>query len=167
MSTGGVDFAIHRVLDAPRDRVWEALTDPEQMTQWWTPANFTMISLTTDFRVGGSLHMGMQSGEGYKMWGKFVYHEITRPERLMFVNSFSNKAGEITRHPIVPTWPRETMIMVNLREEGADKTRLNVRWSPHNATEAEQRTFDMSHVGMQATWGGTFDRLDAYLEKNK
>jgi len=169
MSTGGVDFAIHRVLDAHRERVWDALTDPERMKEWWSPPNFTMIAITMDFRPGGSLHMGMQSGEGYKMWGKFVYHEIIRPERLTFVNSFSNKAGDIARHPIVPTWPRETMIVVVLRDEGDDKskTRLNVRWSPHNASEAEQRTFDMSHVGMQATWGGTFDRLDAYLERTK
>jgi uncharacterized protein YndB with AHSA1/START domain len=88
-------------------------------------------------------------------------------ERLVFINSFSNQAGEITRHPIVPTWPRETKITVILRDEPDDKTRLTVRWTPHNATEVEQKTFDVSHVGMQATWGGTFDRLAAYLERSK
>jgi uncharacterized protein YndB with AHSA1/START domain len=167
MSDGGVDFAIHRVLDAPRERVWEALTTPAEMEQWWTPQNFTMIAMNMDFRPGGFFHMGMQSGEGYKMWGKFVYQEIVPPEMLVFINSFSNKDGDITRHPIVPTWPRETKISVYLREEGDGKTRLNVRWTPHNATEAEQKTFDVSHVGMQATWGGTFDRLAAYLTTAK
>jgi uncharacterized protein YndB with AHSA1/START domain len=163
-SAGGVDFAIFRILGAPRDRVWQVLTEPDHMKEWWTPATFIMIAMDMDFRPGGFLHMGMQSGEGYKMWGKFVYQEIDPPERLVFINSFSNKAGEITRHPIVPTWPRETKITVKLEDEPGGKTRLNVRWSPHNATEAEQKTFDVSHVGMQATWGGTFDRLAAYLE---
>lgn len=152
-SAGGVDFAIFRVLDAPRDRVWAALTEPEQMKEWWTPVTFTMIAMNMDFRPGGFFHMGMRSGEGYKMWGKFVYQEIVPLERIVFVNSFSNQAGEITRHPIVPTWPRETKVTVTLEEESGGKTKLNVRWSPHNATEVEQKTFDVSHVGMQATWG--------------
>ena len=52
------------------------------------------------------------------MWGKFVYQEIVPPERIVFINSFSNQAGEITRHPIVPTWPRETKMTVTL-ERGA------------------------------------------------
>ena len=52
--------------------------------------------------------------------------------------------------------------MVKLEDEPGGKTRLNVRWTPHNATEVEQKAFDVSHVGMQATWGGTFDQLTAY-----
>ena len=63
-------------LDAPRERVWAALTEPEHMKDWWTPQTFTMIAMNMDFRPGGSFHMGMRSGEGYKMWGKFVYQEI-------------------------------------------------------------------------------------------
>jgi uncharacterized protein YndB with AHSA1/START domain len=164
-SAGGVDFAIFRVLDAPRESVWAALTEPERMKEWWTPATFTMIAMNMDFRPGGSFHMGMRSGEGHKMWGKFVYQEIVPPERIVFVNSFSNQTGEIMRHPIVPTWPRQTKVTVTLEEEPSGKTKLNVRWSPHNASEVEQKTFDVSHVGMRATWGGTFDRLAAYLAR--
>ena len=48
MSAGGVDFAIFRVLEAPRERVWAALTDPEQMKEWWTPATFTMIAMNME-----------------------------------------------------------------------------------------------------------------------
>jgi hypothetical protein len=65
----------------------------------------------------------------------------------------------------VPTWPRETKVMVMREEQPDGKTKLSVRWSPHNANEVEQKTFDVSHVGMQATWGGTFDRLAAYLAR--
>jgi uncharacterized protein YndB with AHSA1/START domain len=56
-------------------------------------------------------------------------------------------------------------VAVTLEEQPDGKTKLSVRWSPHNATEVEQKTFDVSHVGMQATWGGTFDRLAAYLAR--
>ena len=73
------------------------------------------------------------------MWAECVYQEIVPPERIVFINSFSNQAGEITRHPIVPTWPRETQVMVKLEDDPGDKTRLNVRWTPHNAAEVEQK----------------------------
>ena len=59
----------------------------------------------------------------------------------------------------------ETLITVTLGDEPGGKTNLNVRWSPHNATEMERNTFDAAHVGMKATWNGTFDRLAAYLAK--
>ena len=61
-----------------------------------------------------------------------------------------------------PLWEQ---VAVTLEEQPDGKTKLSVRWSPHNATEVEQKTFDVSHVGMQATWGGTFDRLAAYLAR--
>jgi uncharacterized protein YndB with AHSA1/START domain len=69
-SAGGVGFAMFRMLDAPRERVWAALTEPEQMKEWWTPATFTMIAMNMDFRPGGFFHIGMRSGEGHKIWGK-------------------------------------------------------------------------------------------------
>jgi uncharacterized protein YndB with AHSA1/START domain len=159
------DFVISRMLDAPRDRVWQALTQPEHMQEWWSPTGFTMIAATVDLRPGGIFHCGLRSVDGYKMWGKFVYQEIAVPERLVFVNSFSNAAGGVTRHPIVPTWPLETLITVNLDDEPGGKTKLSVRWSAHNATEIERKTFDASHVGLKATWVGTLDRLAAYLAK--
>ena len=162
---GGQDFVISRIFDAPRERVWQALTEAERIKQWWSPTGFTMIAATVDLRPGGVFHSGLRSAEGYKMWGKFVYQEVAPPERLVFINSFSNEAGGVTRHPIVPTWPMETMTTVTLEEEPGGKTKFSVRWAPHNATEVERRTFDAAHVGMKATWTGTFDRLAAYLAK--
>ena len=163
--TEGAEFVISRVMEAPRERVWQALTEPERMKDWLPPKTFTMIAAKMDFRPGGAFHCGMRSFEGYKMWAKFVYREIVAPERVVFVNSFSNEAGEVKRNPIVPTWPMETLTTVTLEDEGGGKTKLPFRVSPHNATEAEQKTFDMSHVGMKATWGGTLDQLAAYLAK--
>jgi uncharacterized protein YndB with AHSA1/START domain len=159
------DFVIARVFDAPRERLWDVLTQAEHLKEWWSPTGFTMIAANIDLRPGGVFHCGLRAVDGYKMWGKFVYREIVPPERLVFVNSFSNAAGGVTRHPIVPTWPMETLITVTFEEEGAAKSKLNVRWAAHNANEVEQKTFDASHVGMKATWTGTLDRLGAYLAK--
>ena len=162
---GGKDFVIARVLDAARERVWQALTESERLKQWWPPKSFTMINATMDLRPGGSFHCGMRSVEGYKMWGKFVYREVVALERLVFINSFSNEAGELKRHPIVPTWPLELLTTMSFEDELEGKTKLTVIWSPHNATEIELKTFHISHVGMKATWGAAFDQLASYLAK--
>ena len=161
----GGDFVIFRVLEAARERVWLVLTGLEAMKHWWGPAGFTMIAGKMDLRPGGFFHGGLKSPEGYKVWGKFSYVEIVPPERLVFINTFSNEAGGITKHPIIPTWPMETMATLTLEELPGVTTKLTVRWVPHNCSDVERKTFDAAHVGMKATWNGTFDRLAAYLAK--
>ena len=93
------DFVISRVFDAPRDLVWRCFTEPEHMKQWWGPKGFTVLASKMDLRVGGTYHYGMKAPDGGTMWGKFVYREIVPQERLVFINSFSDEKGGITRHP--------------------------------------------------------------------
>jgi uncharacterized protein YndB with AHSA1/START domain len=47
------------------------------------------------------------------------------------------------------------------------KTKFTVRWSAHNATAEEQKTFDDSHGSMNQGWSGTMEQLEAYLAKTK
>jgi uncharacterized protein YndB with AHSA1/START domain len=99
------DFMISRVFDAPRDLVWKCFTDPECMKQWWGPKGFTVIASRMDLRPGGTYHYGMTAPDGTSIWGKMVYREICPPERLVFINSFSDEAGGTTRHPMAPHHP--------------------------------------------------------------
>src|SRR5438270_3022082 len=92
-------FVITRGFDAPRERVFAAFTEPEEMKKWWGPKGFTVIASKMDLRPGGTYHYGMRAPDGSTIWGKFVYREILPPERIVLVNSFSDEAGGITRHP--------------------------------------------------------------------
>jgi len=161
------DFVISRVFDAPRDLVWKAFTDPEHMKQWWGPKGFTVIQSKMDLRPGGTYHYGMRAPDGSAMWGKFVYREVEAPERMVFINSFSDEAGGITRHPMAPTWPLEMLSIFTFEEEPGGKTKLTIRWAPHNATAEEQKTFNAGRDGMRQGWNGTLEQLTAYLAKNK
>ena len=92
-------FVISRVFDAPREIVWKCFTDPEHMRRWWGPKDFKVLASKMDLRVGGTYLYGMSAPDGSAMWGKFVYREIVPPERLEFINSFSDENGGTTRHP--------------------------------------------------------------------
>jgi uncharacterized protein YndB with AHSA1/START domain len=164
-ATPSKDFVISRVLDAPRDLVWKCFTDPECMKQWWGPKGFKVIASKMDLRVGGTYHYGMEAPDGKTMWGKFVYREVTPPEKLVLINSFSDEAGGLTRHPLSPTWPMEMYSVFTFEEVDGSKTKFTVRWSPHNATDEEKKTFDAGHASMTGGWSGTMDQLEAYLAK--
>jgi uncharacterized protein YndB with AHSA1/START domain len=91
------EFVITRVFDAPRELVWKAFTEPQRMKEWWGPKGVTITRSEMDLRPGGSYHYAMRTPDGNTMWGKFVYREITPPSRMVFVSSFSDEAGGVTR----------------------------------------------------------------------
>ena len=161
--TKSADFVIARLFDAPRQLVWQCFTDPQRMKAWWGPKGSTLVASNMDLRVGGIYHGAMRGPDGRVMWAKFVYREIVAPERLVWVHSFSDEAGGLTRHPLSPTWPLEILTTVTFEDAPDGKTRLTLRWSPLHAKAEEQKTFDAAHDSMRGGWGGTFERLDAYL----
>ena len=156
-------FVLERVFDAPRERVWAAWTEVERLKQWFSPKAFTVLAAKMDLRPGGSYHYGMRMPDGKEMWGKWIFREIKAPERLVLVNSFSDAAGGITRHPMSPTWPRE-MLSTTTFTEKAGKTTLRLEWLPINATPEEIATFEAGRAGMTQGWAGTMEQLVNYLD---
>jgi uncharacterized protein YndB with AHSA1/START domain len=158
---------LSRVFDAPRDLLWKCFTDPERMKHWWGPKGVNVVKAKMDLRAGGTYHYGMQTPDGKVMWGKFAYREIVQPEKLVFINSFSDEKGGITRHPLSPSWPLQLLSVFTFEEQPGGKTRFTIRWSPHNATAEEQKTFDAGHASMTQGWGDTMEQFEAYLKTAK
>src|ERR1044071_6634257 len=167
-TTEGTDqaFVISRVFDAPRDMVWKAWTERERLMQWFGPKGFSMPTASLDLRPGGAFHYCLRSEDGKDMWGKFVYREIVKPDRIVLVNSFSDAKGSVTRHPLVPTWPLQMLSTTTFAvAEHAGRTDVPIRWLPIGATPGEWQTFNTSHDGMRVGWTGTFEQLAEYLDK--
>jgi uncharacterized protein YndB with AHSA1/START domain len=99
------------------------------------------------------------------MWGRFTYREIVPPARIVFVSSFSDAEGGLTRHPMSPDWPQQMLTTVTFTEEG-DQTRFTVEWVPIDPSEEERRTFERGRDSMKQGWSGTFEQLEAYLAKS-
>ena len=159
------DFVISRTFDAPRDLVWTCFTDAEHLKHWWGPKGFTVTHAKVDLRPGGTYHYAMKAPDGSTIWGKFVFREIAGPERMVFVNSFSDEAGGTTRHPGHASWPLEMVTVFTFEDVGGGKTRFTTRWTALNASPEEQKTFDTHHDSMRQGWTGTLDQLQAYLAR--
>ncbi len=159
-------FAIARAFDAPLALVWEVYSQEKHLAKWWGPKGFTWVSGTMDFRPGGRFHYCMRSPDGHEMWGKAVYREIAPPERLVYLTSFSDKDGNLTRHPLSATWPREMLTTFTFTEVQG-RTTFTVTWLPYNSSAEETRTFDAARCGMSQGWTGSLDQLTEYLANTK
>ena len=157
------DFVITRVLNAPRKLIFEAFTQPKHLAHWWGPKGMALEVINLDLRPGGTFHYGMKTQEGHEMFGVFKYIEIVSPEKIVFINAFADKEGNIIRAPFNPLWPLEVYNVWTLTEENG-KTTLTLKGRPHNASDEENKMFEAGMPSMQQGFGGTFDQLDAYLK---
>jgi uncharacterized protein YndB with AHSA1/START domain len=154
-------FTISQTFPVSRDTMWAAWTDENRWKFWFGPKGGTITHVKMDLRVGGMTHYCMNYAET-EMWGKAVYREIEVPNRLVWVNSFSDKDGGTTRHPMSPNWPLEMLTTVTFSDDN-NGTKVTVKWEPINASADEQKTFDENHTSMNEGWSGTFERLTDYL----
>lgn len=156
-------FVIARVFDSPRELVWKAWTERERM-QWWGAKGIAIHHAGPECRHGGTFHYCIKTPDGREACSKRVIHEAILQERLVFMNSFSDATGGLTRHPMSPHWPQEMLSTIIFGAEN-DKTHLAINWLPLNAREVEQKTFHEGHKSIQKGWTGTLDRLAEYLAK--
>jgi uncharacterized protein YndB with AHSA1/START domain len=156
------ELLITREFNAPRELVFRAWTEPTYLAQWWGPKGSNIEVVKLELKPGGVFHYSMEMQAGHKIWGKFIYHEINAPEKLVFVNSFSDEQGGITRNPWMQGWPLEILNTVTLTEN-AGKTTLTIQGHPINATEEEMKIFAEAKGGMQQGFAGTFEQLEHFL----
>lgn len=163
-TTEDVAFRISRRFAAPRQRVWDAWTKPDLLSEWFGPKGVTTTVKAFDLRPGGILHARMDTPDGHVMWAKFVYREVTPPSRLAWVHAFADADGHVARSPFGGPWPLELLTTVNFEEDG-DGTRVTLAWQPLEATEEERQAFAAATDSMTGGWTGSFEQLDAYLAK--
>src|ERR1700753_590554 len=86
-------MVVTRVVDAPRELVWKAWTDPKYIKQWWGPKGFTVAACEMDFRVGGKLLCCTKTPDGQEFLDGGEYHEIVPYEKIVSLMYFSDSKG--------------------------------------------------------------------------
>ena len=136
-----------RVFNAPRELVFEAWTNSDHLRHWWGPQGFTLTVETFDFRPGGVWRYLMHGPDGTDFDNKITYHEIVRPERLVY--SHGDDLDD-----------EQFRVTVTFAELGG-KTEVTMR-SVFNAPEELQFVIREFHADEGAK--STFERLAKHLD---
>jgi uncharacterized protein YndB with AHSA1/START domain len=159
-------FAIARVFKAPRNRVWKAWSEADQLKHWWGPKGCSIEIPRFEFRLGGFFHYAMKYAGAPTMWGRFNYREIVAPERIVWLNSFSNEKCGIARAPFSDLCPLEIENSVTLKEHDGSTT-VSLCAEPFGEVAEERKFFDelCSSRSLERGYDGTFEQLADYLAK--
>ena len=155
---------VTRTIQATGERVFQAWTEVERFREWWGPRGSTFLGCKIDLRPNGVFHYGVRLSDGREIWAKWVFQKVEYPSRLVFISSSADAQGETIRHPLIATWPLETLSTVTLHSEG-DRTELRLEGVPANASEAECVIFAALRQSMAHGWVGMLDQLETYLQR--
>ena len=89
VATADREIVISRVIDAPRDLVFEMFTEVRHLSRWWGPEGFTTTTRAFEFRVGGEWDFVMHGPDGtdYQEW--ISWTEIVSPEGIVLLHGES------------------------------------------------------------------------------
>jgi uncharacterized protein YndB with AHSA1/START domain len=137
---GEREIVMTRSFEAPRGRIFEALTVPDRLTRWLgVRGGWELAVCKVDLRAGGAYcFVWRNGGDGTEMGVRGLYREIVRPERLVYTESFDEPwyPGEsIITHELVERDGRTTLTTTVLYESRA--ARDGVLASPMEGGMAE------------------------------
>ncbi len=83
------------VIDAPRDAVYRAYTDPDLFLRWWGPAELTATADRWEPVTGGSWRVVQTDADGGQYAFRGVYHEVVPGERVVLTFEFEGMPGHV------------------------------------------------------------------------
>ena len=142
-----VSLEIKRIINAPRDRVYAAWTDPAQLKQWFGPENVQTNNLIVDARVGGEFRWELTNSEGEKLTCRGEYRELQPGKKIVFTWQWQDDED----------WENYTSIVtVELSDrDGGTELRLS----------HEQLPNEQSRDGHTEGWTSALDKLEKFCSK--
>lgn len=150
MTQADRELVMTRIFNAPRELVYRAFVDPDQLAQWFGPVGFSVPrdSVDVDARVGGHQRFTMVSDTDPDMRSPVnaTFVEVVENELLVGSEEWEGVPGQQDAGRMV--------VRLEFHDEGGGKTRLVLRQGPYSA-EME----DMARQG----WESSFTKLDTLL----
>lgn len=146
--TSNREMIITRLLNAPRELVWKAWTQPEHVKHWWGPNGFTNTIHEMEVKPGGVWRFMMHGPDGMDFPNKIVFSEVLVNERLVYTHSSEDDND-----------PNRFHTTVTFEKQG-DKTFLTMRAV---FATAEERDRVVKEYGAMEGGNQTLARLADYL----
>lgn len=161
-------FVISKVINASREKVWEAISTPELMAKWIGPVGFTVPKMNMDFRVGGKVHFCMHGKPGPDMpeadfWSMGEYLEIIPMEKISATDCFADENGEIVdpaTYGMPAAFPKMNKVTYLLEDAEEGKIKLSII----NHPETDEALEAMKGSGMENGWSQSLNNLAALVE---
>ncbi|MCC7398603.1 MAG: SRPBCC domain-containing protein [Planctomycetes bacterium] len=141
-----------RIVDAPRELVWKAWTDPRHLAQWYGPTGFTTTTQVHELRVGGQWRFTMHGPDGHDYPNLITFLELQAPERIVYKHG-----GEVDLEPVNFT----TTVTIEALPGTPARTKVTLRavFPDANARDFVIRNYNAAEGGKQ-----TLARLAALAE---
>lgn len=142
------ELVLARIIDAPREKIFRAWTDPEILKQWFVPKPWTISKVEMDVRPGGSSLIVMRDPDGNEYPNPGVFLEVVENEKIVTTDAFTG-AWTPSEKPFM------TMILT-LEDAGEGRTRYIARALHWNAEDREAH----EKMGFHEGWGQCADQLE-------
>jgi uncharacterized protein YndB with AHSA1/START domain len=149
----GNELVLTRLIDAPREKLFRAWTEPELMKQWFCPKPWTTPVIETDARTGGSSYILMRGPNGEEMPNYGVYLEVVKNEKIVFTDAYTGGDWQPSGKPFFTG-------IITFEDEGG-KTRYTAR--ARHWTEADRETHEK--MGFHDGWGKAADQLEELVKR--
>jgi uncharacterized protein YndB with AHSA1/START domain len=148
-----LDLVLERIADVPKHLVWRALTEPELLKKWFTPAPWQTVEVEIDLRPGGIFRSLMRSPEGQIFDnGAGCVLEVIENEKIVWTSALGPGFRPLHSPDGVPVF---TAIMtLEEQGEGTKYTAIAVH-RDESGREAHEA------MGFHEGWGKAFDQLVA------
>src|ERR1700722_19047780 len=146
------DLVLTRLIDAPREKLFRAWTEPALLMQWFAPLPYTTPRAELDVRPGGASLVVMRGPDGVELPNRGIYLQVVRNERLVFTDAYT-AAWEPSQKPFMT-------VILTFEDEGG-KTRYTAR--VRHWTVADRETHEK--MGFHTGWGLCTDQLAALVAK--
>lgn len=138
---------ISRVIEAPRDRVYAAWTDPEQLKQWFGPENVKTRELVADARVGGTFRWDIINSEGEEITMRGEFRELQPDKKIVFTWQWEDDED----------WENHVSIVTVELDDADGGTELRLTH--------EQLPNEESRDGHTRGWNSALDKLEKFFGK--
>jgi uncharacterized protein YndB with AHSA1/START domain len=138
------------ILDAPRELVFKAYTDPELFAQWWGPRRYKIEIEKFDSRPGGEWRVTHVGADGDRHGFRGVNHDVVAPERICATFEYLGVPGHVA-------------LQTATFEAVGNKTRLVA----HQVFESVMDRDGMVASGMEEGANESMERLAELLDNMK
>ena len=150
--TSDRELVLTRLIDAPREKLFRAWTDPDLLKQWFAPLPYTTPVAELDVRPGGANLVVMRGSDGNDLPNRGVYLEVVENERLVFTDAYTEAW--------VPSEKPFMTVILTFEDEGG-KTRYTARVRHWTVADREAH----EKMGFHQGWGQCADQLAALVAK--